>query len=205
MTSSNNNNTYTVDNIRDSEHYILSGRISRNPVVFPENITLNFDQDQFKLVVTNTKTNKSLELDVAKNLAVTIDQESKSAYFLAKDQSAKAISGTVSALVKNMVRGLSVGHEKRLNLIGVGYKAQVQGNVINLMLGFSHPVKKDIPEGLDVTVEGNTNVIIKGCDKQLVGQFSAEIRQVRPPEPYKGKGVRYHDEHVKLKDGKKTK
>ena len=102
-----------------------------------------------------------------------------------------------------MVTGVSVGFEKRLELQGVGYRAQAQGRRLNLQLGFSHPVDYDLPDGIEVETESQTQIVVKGIDKQLVGQVSAEIRAFRPPEPYKGKGVRYLGEHVRRKEGKK--
>lgn len=114
-----------------------------------------------------------------------------------------AMSGTMRALVNNMVVGVSKGFEKRLLLQGTGYRAQVQGDVLNLALGFSHPVVCKIPDGLSVSAVSQTEILVKGIDKRLVGQFSADIRAYRPPEPYKGKGVRYADEVVILKEVKK--
>jgi len=117
-------------------------------------------------------------------------------------KTSRAQHGLARALVNNMVVGVSAGFSKRLEIEGVGYRADVRGKVLNLLLGFSHPVAMDIPEGLRVAVEGNTNLSIEGADKQMVGQFAADVRSLRPPEPYKGKGIRYHDEHVRRKVGK---
>jgi len=117
-------------------------------------------------------------------------------------KTSRAQHGLARALVNNMVVGVSAGFSKRLEIEGVGYRADVRGKVLNLLLGFSHPVAMDIPEGLKVAVEGNTNLSIEGADKQMVGQFAADVRSLRPPEPYKGKGIRYHDEHVRRKVGK---
>jgi len=114
----------------------------------------------------------------------------------------RARHGLVRALANNMVIGVSSGFSKRLEIEGVGYRADVKGKVLNLLIGFSHLVKMDIPEGLKVSVEGNTKLQIEGADKQLVGQFAADVRSLRPPEPYKGKGIRYHDEHIRRKVGK---
>jgi len=110
--------------------------------------------------------------------------------------------GLARALANNMVVGVSDGFAKRLEIEGVGYRAEVKGKVLNLLLGFSHPVTMQIPEGLTVKVEGNTKLLIEGASKQAVGQFAATVRSLRPPEPYKGKGVRYHDEHIRRKVGK---
>jgi large subunit ribosomal protein L6 len=114
-----------------------------------------------------------------------------------------AMHGTLRALVNNMVKGVSVGYEKKLTLVGVGYRAQAQGDKLNLTLGFSHPVVHAMPKGVTVQTPVQTEVIVKGVDKQQVGQVAAEIRAYRPPEPYKGKGVRYANEVVKLKETKK--
>ena len=116
---------------------------------------------------------------------------------------ANAMSGTVRALLANMVAGVSKGFEKKLNLVGVGYRAQVQGAVLNLSLGFSHPVAHKMPEGIKAETPTQTEIVIKGIDRQLVGQVAADVRAYRPPEPYKGKGVRYADEVVVLKETKK--
>jgi len=125
--------------------------------------------------------------------------------FAAADESreAKAMSGTLRALVAGMVEGVSKGFERRLNLVGVGYRAQAQGDKINLSLGFSHPVEHHMPAGIKVETPTQTEIVIKGADKQRVGQIAAEIRAYRPPEPYKGKGVRYANETVVLKETKK--
>jgi large subunit ribosomal protein L6 len=120
------------------------------------------------------------------------------------DPSDMAMAGTMRALIANMVQGVSEGFEKKLSLVGVGYRAQVQGKKLNLQLGFSHPVDFEIPEGVTVETPSQTEIVVKGCDKQLVGQVAAKIRAYRPPEPYKGKGVRYADERVVMKEAKKA-
>jgi large subunit ribosomal protein L6 len=116
---------------------------------------------------------------------------------------ADAMSGTFRALVNNMVQGVTKGFEKKLSLVGVGYRAQAQGDKLNLSLGFSHPVVHSMPKGVKVETPQQTEIVIKGIDKQLVGQVAAEVRAYRPPEPYKGKGVRYVDERVVIKETKK--
>jgi large subunit ribosomal protein L6 len=132
------------------------------------------------------------------------ENEGKLSFVVANDsKQAKAMSGTLRALVANMVKGVSAGFERRLNLVGVGYRAQVQGTQIKLQLGFSHDVLHDLPAGIKAECPTQTEVIIKGIDKQIVGQVAAEIRAYRPPEPYKGKGVRYADERVVIKETKK--
>ncbi len=117
-------------------------------------------------------------------------------------KTSRARHGLARALANNMIVGVSAGFSKQLEIEGVGYRADVKGKVLNLLLGFSHPVTMDIPEGLKVAVEGNTKLSIEGVDKQMVGQFAADVRSLRPPEPYKGKGIRYHDEHIRRKVGK---
>jgi large subunit ribosomal protein L6 len=121
----------------------------------------------------------------------------------ADDQASWAMAGTMRALVNNMVSGVSQGFDRKLELVGVGYRAQAKGKVLNLSLGFSHPVDYPVPEGIEITTPSPTEIIVSGCDKQKVGQTAAEIRSYRPPEPYKGKGVRYSDEHVVRKEAKK--
>ena len=116
---------------------------------------------------------------------------------------ADAMSGTMRALVANMIDGVSKGFEKKLTLVGVGYRAQAQGAKLNLQIGFSHPVAKDMPSGITVTTPSQTEIVIKGSDRQVVGQIAAEVRAIRPPEPYKGKGIRYAGEKVSLKETKK--
>jgi large subunit ribosomal protein L6 len=118
-------------------------------------------------------------------------------------QSAWAMSGTMRSLVGNMVAGVSTGFEKKLLLVGVGYRAQAKGKVLNLALGYSHPVDYEVPEGITIETPSQTEVIVSGCDRQKVGQVAAEIRAFRPPEPYKGKGVKYADEQINRKEAKK--
>ena len=120
-----------------------------------------------------------------------------------ESQSANALAGTTRALVSNLVTGVSSGFERKLELVGVGYRAQAKGRTLNLTLGFSHPVDYELPEGVTAETPSQTEILVKGCDKQKVGQVAAEIRAYRPPEPYKGKGVRYADEVVVRKEAKK--
>lgn len=136
---------------------------------------------------------------------VKVDREGDQLVFRAAGEStaADAMSGTVRALVANMVIGVTRGFEKKLTLVGVGYRAQAQGDKLNLQLGFSHPVAHSMPKGVKVETPTQTEILIKGLDKQLVGQVAAEVRGYRPPEPYKGKGVRYADERVVIKETKK--
>jgi large subunit ribosomal protein L6 len=119
------------------------------------------------------------------------------------ETAANAMSGTIRALVANMVKGVSKGFERKLNLVGVGFRAQVSGQKLNLQIGFSHPVVKEMPAGIKVITPTQTEIVISGADRQTVGQIAAEVRAFRPPEPYKGKGIRYSDERVSLKETKK--
>ena len=139
------------------------------------------------------------------NPLVRVERDGSALTFAAADESrqAVALSGTYRALVANMVHGVSKGFERRLNLVGTGYRAQSQGSSLNLSLGFSHPVVYQLPEGVKAECPSQTEIVIKGADRQRVGQVAAEIRGYRPPEPYKGKGVRYSDEVVALKEVKK--
>ena len=143
----------------------------------------------------------SMSLDLHKT--VGIEQDGNVITMKAESDQAIAMTGTMRSLVNNMVTGVSDGFEKKLELIGVGYRAQAQGNTLNLTLGFSHPVNYAIPEGITIETPSQTEILVKGIDKQKVGQVSAEIRGYRPPEPYKGKGVRYSDEYVIRKEAKK--
>jgi len=139
------------------------------------------------------------------NPLVTVKNEEGKLTFVPNDDSAAAdaMSGTMRALLSNMVSGVSKGFEKKLSLVGVGFRAATQGNKLNLQIGFSHPVTKDMPEGVSVVCPTQTEIIIKGSDRQVVGQIAAEIRAFRPPEPYKGKGIRYVGEKVVIKETKK--
>jgi large subunit ribosomal protein L6 len=144
-------------------------------------------------------------LTLTQNLLVRISSDAGKLNFSAANETreANAMAGTMRQLVNNMVVGVSKGFEKKLTLIGVGYKAQATGSKLNLTVGYSHPVNMDMPAGITVATPTPTEVVIKGADRQRVGQIAAEIRAVRPPEPYKGKGIRYADEKVAIKETKK--
>ena len=145
----------------------------------------------------------TLSQGIAETVEVT--REGDQIVFKARDESIQtnAMSGTLRALVANMMKGVTKGYERKLQLVGVGYRAQAQGDKLNLTLGFSHPVVHQMPKGIKVETPAQTEILIKGIDKQVVGQVAAEVRCYRPPEPYKGKGVRYVDERVVLKETKK--
>jgi|TARA_B100002019_G_C21274763_1_gene604702 large subunit ribosomal protein L6 len=174
-------------------------RIANNPVNIPSGVDVKLDANL--LAIKGAK--GSLELPIHK--LVNINFEENVFTFSANDSTkeSKALSGTFRSLVNNMVIGVSEGFEKKLVLNGVGYRAKAAGKKINLTLGFSHPIDYELPEGVSAETPSQTEVVIKGIDKQLVGQVAAEIRSFRPPEPYKGKGVRYADEHVRRKEAKK--
>jgi len=174
-------------------------RIAKYPVTVPSGVEIKLADEQ-----VSVKGSKG-ELKLALTGDVRINQEDGQLSFEAANDSkqAKAMSGTVRSIINNMVEGVANGFEKKLTIIGVGYRAQAQGSKLNLTLGFSHPVVYNVPEGITIETPSQTEIVIKGADKQLVGQVAAEIRRYRPPEPYKGKGVRYSDEHVIRKQAKK--
>jgi len=174
-------------------------RIAKAPVELPSGVEFS----QIGNVVTLKGSNGSLSLEL--NNEVELKQEDNALQVSPRSGSrfSTAVAGTMRALLQNMATGVSQGFERKLELVGVGYRAQAQGKKLNLTLGFSHPVVYDMPEGVSVETPSQTEIVIKGADKQQVGQVAAEIRGFRPPEPYKGKGVRYADERVVLKEAKK--
>ena len=174
-------------------------RIAKEPVELPKGVEFKQNGN----VVTLKGSNGELSLEL--NSEVELTQEDNLLKLAPRSGSrfATAISGTMRSIIANMVTGVSAGFERKLQLVGVGYRAKAEGKKLNLTLGFSHPVEYEVPEGISVETPSQTEIIIKGADKQKVGQVSAEIRSFRPPEPYKGKGVRYADERVILKEAKK--
>ncbi len=174
-------------------------RIANAPVTIPSGVELKLDGQN-----VSVKGPKG-ELRIAAHELVEVAQEDSAFKVRSRVDSkeAVALAGTTRALVNNMVNGVTNGFEKRLTIIGVGYRAQAQGQKLNLTLGFSHPVAYDVPEGVSVETPTQTEVVVRGADKQQVGQVAAEIRAYRPPEPYKGKGIRYADEYVLRKQAKK--
>lgn len=176
-------------------------RIGKAPVELPSGVEAKIDGT--KVIFKSGKNERVLET----HGRVTIAEEDKSVKFGLKDDSrqSKAYWGTYRSLANNIVVGMSKGYEKKLEINGVGYRAAVNGKVLELNLGFSHPVNFEIPADIEISVEKNTNVSIKGIDKQVVGQVAAKIRGFRPPEPYKGKGVKYADEVIVRKAGKTAK
>jgi large subunit ribosomal protein L6 len=174
-------------------------RIANSPIALPSGVEVKVDGG--RISVKGSK--GTMEMPV--HADVEIQQADNELTFAARNNSknARALSGTTRALVNNMVIGVTDGFEKRLQLQGVGYRAQAQGKKLNLQLGFSHPVEYELPEGVTAETPSQTEIVVSGMDNQLVGQVSAEIRAFRPPEPYKGKGVRYADERVRRKEAKK--
>jgi large subunit ribosomal protein L6 len=174
-------------------------RIGNMPVVLPEKVEITLGADQISIKGPLGTLSRKL------NPLVKVEKVENRVEFKANGNSrqADALSGTMRALVANMVTGVTKGFEKKLTLVGVGYRAQAQGDKLNLTLGFSHPVVHAMPQGVKVETPTQTEILIKGTDKHLVGQVAATVRAVRPPEPYKGKGVRYADETVIIKETKK--
>ena len=173
-------------------------RVAKNPIVLPQGVEVTLGSD-----ITVKGPLGSIKFDG--NPSVRVEKEGQALVCKPVDGAvnANALSGTVRAILANMVTGVSKGFERKLTLVGVGYRAQAQGDTLNLTLGFSHPVAHKMPAGIKCETPTQTEVLIKGVDKQLVGQVAAEVRGYRPPEPYKGKGVRYADEVIVLKETKK--
>lgn len=172
-------------------------RIAKSPVEIPKGIAVEFEGR-----VLSVK-GKNGSLNVPIHEKVQLDLEEGVVRFKGAQEGDYAMAGTMRSLVANAVKGVSEGFEKRLELVGVGYRAQVQGNKVNLSLGFSHAIDYTIPEGVKIEAPTQTELVVRGIDKQKIGQVAAEIRAFRPPEPYKGKGVRYAGEHIIRKEAKK--
>ena len=174
-------------------------RVGSSAITIPADVTISHEGGVVVVKGKNGELSAPLhsdvELKVADNLATLSPRRNT--------REAKALWGTMRASVSNMVVGVSEGFTRKLEINGVGYRAAMQGNKLVLNLGYSHPVEMDVPQGLSVNVENNTSVTITGADKQLLGQFAAEVRAKRPPEPFKGKGVKYADEYIVRKEGKK--
>lgn len=178
-------------------------RLALKPVMILKGVSVNMTTDMIEIkgpkgtlshVIPNVITVTAQEEDGEQGLKVTAKNTLKTT---------KALLGTMASKLRNMVHGVGVGFEKKLQMVGVGYRAAMKGNNLEISAGFSHPVVMSVPEGLTCETPSQTEILIKGCDKQAVGQFAAEVRSVRPPEPYKGKGIRYADEHVQRKEAKK--
>ncbi len=174
-------------------------RVGNSPVIVPSGVEVKLEGQR-----VSVKGSKGV-LELAVNAVVEVKQADGQLSFSARDsqKSSDALTGTTRSLVNNMIVGVTNGFEKKLELQGVGYRAQAQGKKLSLQLGFSHRIEYQLPDGIDVTTPSQTEILVSGTDKQLVGQVAAEIRSFRPPEPYKGKGVRYADERVRRKEAKK--
>ncbi|WP_024298642.1 50S ribosomal protein L6 [Methylomicrobium lacus] len=174
-------------------------RIAKAPVTIPQGVDVKLDGNN--LTVKGSKGQLSYNFNSA--IGVNVVDQTIQMEWNRDDKIATAQAGTARALINNMVVGVSAGYEKKLALVGVGYRAQAKGNILNLALGYSHPIDFEVPNGITVETPTQTEILVKGNDKQLVGEVSAKIRAYRPPEPYKGKGVRYADENVARKEAKK--
>ena len=174
-------------------------RVGKMPITVPQGVGVQISADQITVKGANGTLVRSASalVNIKKDGAVISLEPANDSV------AANAMSGTMRALINNMVNGVSKGFEKKLTLVGVGFRAQAQGPKLNLQIGFSHPVVKDMPAGVTVACATPTEILIKGADRQAVGQVAAEVRAIRPPEPYKGKGIRYADERVVIKETKK--
>ena len=173
-------------------------RIGNRKIEVPEGVTVKVEND----IVTVTGPKGSLSQKMLKG--ISLEQEGNTITLTRVNDAAKAMHGTMNALLHNMILGVTKGYEKGLEIIGVGYRFNVAGNKLTINAGYSHPVVMDVPEGLTVEAPSNTEIVVKGIDKVLVGEFAANVRKVRKPEPYKGKGIRYKDEYIQRKEGKKA-
>jgi large subunit ribosomal protein L6 len=171
-------------------------RVAKKPIEVPQGVTVTLGADE--VVLKGAKGQLSVKLSGG----VKVSQDGK-LLTVAYDATNRMQAGATRAHLANVIQGVSKGYERKLELVGVGFRAAVQGKTLNLTLGFSHPVNYPVPEGISIEAPSQTEVLIKGIDKQQVGQVAAEIRDIRPPEPYKGKGVRYAGEKIELKEGKK--
>jgi large subunit ribosomal protein L6 len=174
-------------------------RVGKMPIAVPPGVDVAITAEQITVKGANGTLSRAL------NPLVSVKKDGGSISFTPANDStaADAMSGTMRALVANMVSGVGKGFERKLTLVGVGFRAQAQGQKLNLQIGFSHPVVKDMPAGIKVATPTQTEIVISGADRQVVGQLAAEVRAFRPPEPYKGKGIRYAEERVALKETKK--
>lgn len=173
-------------------------RIGNRIIKIPEGVTVENNDNVITVKgpkgTLSRKLSENIKMELKDNeLTLTIDNEAH-----------KAMHGTMNALISNMVTGVTKGYERGLEIVGVGYRFNVRGDKLVINAGYSHPVEMDIPEGITVEAKDNTEIVVKSIDKEKIGEFAAQIRKVRKPEPYKGKGIRYKDEHVRRKEGKKA-
>ena len=174
-------------------------RVAKRPVQIENNVSVSLQGRA--LTIKGPK--GALSMAVNPEVDVKHDESALQVSARSRSRFANAVAGTTRALIKNMVTGVSQGFERKLELVGVGYRAQAQGKKVNLSLGFSHPIVYSVPDGITIETPSQSEIIVKGIDRQLVGQVAAELRHYRPPEPYKGKGVRYAAERIVLKEAKK--
>ena len=175
-------------------------RVAKNPINVPDNVELNIVENLVKVKGSKGE----LEFNIPSSVSIENNENVLTVKYNNDDQQSVALAGTTRSIVNNMVIGVSVGFEKKLELIGVGYRAKASGKLLELTLGFSHPIKYQLPDEVEVETPSQTEVVLKSHNKQILGQAASEIRAFRPPEPYKGKGVRYSDEQVKRKEAKKA-
>ena len=175
-------------------------RIGKRVLSIPENVNVNVEGS----TVTVKGPKGELSLELVKNIAVKVEDGTVTVEPLKDDKFTHAMHGTTNANIKNMIVGVSEGYKKGLEIVGVGYKFNVQGNKLTISAGYSHPVVMEVPTGLTVTGISNTEIEISGIDKEKVGEFAANVRKVRSPEPYKGKGIKYKGEQIRRKEGKKA-
>jgi len=174
-------------------------RVAKNPIALPKGVEANLSSESI-----DVKGPKGvLQTIIPAEIKIQIETNEIRVSNVAENLKNNALAGTIRANIANMVSGVSTGYERKLSLVGVGYRAQAQGQVLNLSLGFSHPVNFEVPAGITVETPTQTEIVVKGCDKQKVGQVAANIRSYRPPEPYKGKGIRYSEEVIIKKEAKK--
>ena len=173
-------------------------RVGNRKLIIPAGVTVSVDEN-----VVTVKGPKG-ELSTAINENITVNVEGNDVTLERKNDNFKNFHGTANANINNMILGVTKGFEKKLESVGVGYRFQLKGNTLVVTAGYSHPVNVQIPEGIKLEVPSNTELFIRGIDKQLVGEFAANVRKIRKPEPYKGKGIRYADEHIRRKEGKKA-
>lgn len=173
-------------------------RIGNRKIEVPAGVTVSVNDG----IVTVTGPKGSLTQKMLKD--ISLKQEGNEITLERANEAAKAMHGTMNALLHNMITGVTKGYEKGLEIVGVGYRFQVSGKKLTIQAGYSHPVVLEVPEGLTVESPSNTEIVIKGISKEAVGEFAANVRKVRKPEPYKGKGIRYKDEHIRRKEGKKA-
>ena len=175
-------------------------RVAKNPIIIPDGVNISVDDKN----VTVKGSKGELDFSLSLSISLNIDDNAITVSYDESNQKSVALAGTTRSIINNMIIGVSVGFEKKLELIGVGYRAKASGKLLELTLGFSHPVKYQLPDDVQVETPSQTEVVLKSHNKQILGQVAAEIRAFRPPEPYKGKGVRYADEQVKRKEAKKA-